>query len=73
MPFRSIGPVENGLIVLIIRIVLGVGKMHKVGGDIGKGMRAFRKGQRGENDDAEDEEPKPKRAAGKKAAKRRSE
>lgn len=73
MPFRSIGPVEIGLIVLIILIVFGVGKLPQVGGAIGKGLRAFRKGQRGENDDAEDEEPKPKRAAGKKAAKRRSE
>lgn len=73
MPFRSIGPMEIGLIVLIILIVFGVGKLPQVGGAIGKGLRAFRKGQRGENDDAEDEEPKPKRAAGKKAAKRRSE
>ncbi len=73
MPFRSIGPVEIGLIVLIILIVFGVGKLPQVGGAIGKGLRAFRKGQRGENDEAEDEEPKPKRAAGKKAAKRRSE
>lgn len=73
MPFRSIGPVEIGLIVLIILIVFGVGKLPQVGGAIGKGLRAFRKGQRGEHDEAEDEEPKPKRAAGKKAAKRRSE
>ncbi len=73
MPFRSIGPVEIGLIVFIILIVFGAGKLPQVGGAIGRGLRAFRKGQRGEYDEAEDEEPKPKRAAGKKAAKSRGE
>lgn len=71
MPFRSIGPVEIGLIVFIILIVFGAGKLPQVGGAIGKGLRAFRKGQRGDDDEAEDEEPKPKRAAGKKAARSR--
>lgn len=71
MPFRSIGPVEIGLIVFVILIVFGAGKLPQVGGAIGKGLRAFRKGQRGDDDEAEDEEPKPKRAAGKKAARSR--
>ncbi len=73
MPFRSIGSVEIGLIVFVILIVFGAGKLPQVGGAIGKGLRAFRKGQRGEYDEAEDEEPKPKRAAGKKAARSRGE
>ena len=73
MPFRSIGPVEIGLIVFVILIVFGAGKLPQVGGAIGRGLQAFRKGQRGEYDEAEDEEPKPKRTAGKKAAKSRGE
>lgn len=58
MPFRM-GPWEIGLIVLIILIVFGVGKLPQVGGAIGKGLRAFRKAQSGEDD--EEEKPKTKK------------
>ena len=50
MPFR-IGPWEIGLILLIILIIFGVGKLPQVGGAIGKGIREFRKGQRGDLSD----------------------
>ncbi len=52
MPFR-IGPWEIGLILTIILIVFGVGKLPQVGGAVGKAMRAFRKGQRGEEEEEE--------------------
>ncbi len=58
MPFR-IGPWEIGLILVIIMIIFGVGKLPQVGGALGKGLRMFRKAQRGEED--EEETPKPKR------------
>tara|TARA_B100002003_G_C13930193_1_gene451876 strand:+ start:381 stop:569 length:189 start_codon:yes stop_codon:yes gene_type:complete len=58
------GPWEIALIVVIILIVFGVGKLPQVGGAVGKGMRAFRKGQSGE-----DEEEEPKKKAAKKIAK----
>ena len=67
MPFR-LGPWEIALILAIILIVFGVGKLPQVGGAIGKGLRAFRKGQAGEEDEGEEEE-KPKRKATKKAGK----
>ncbi len=63
MPFR-VGPWEIGLILAIILIIFGVGKLPQVGGAIGKGLRAFRKGQRGEED--EEEIPKPRRKVTKK-------
>ena len=66
MPFRM-GPWEVGLILAIILIVFGVGKLPQVGGAIGKGMRAFRKGQAGE--DEEEDEQRPKRKAAKKIEK----
>ncbi len=66
MPFR-IGPWEIGLILTIILIVFGVGKLPQVGGAFGKAMRAFRKGQRGEEE--EEEMPKPRRKATKKVTK----
>ena len=61
-----IGPWEMGLVLAIIMIIFGVGKLPQVGGALGKGLRAFRKGQSGEE---EEEPPKPKRKATKKKAK----
>jgi len=61
MPFH-IGPWEIGLLLLIILIIFGVGKLPQVGGAIGKGLREFRKAHKGdETDDAnktESKEPK---------------
>lgn len=55
MPFH-IGPWEIALILVIILIVFGVGKLPQVGGALGKGIRTFRKAQRGEDDDEEEAE-----------------
>ena len=63
MPFR-LGPWEIGLILAIILIVFGVGKLPQVGGAIGKGLRSFRKAQAGE--DEEEKEEKTRRKAAKK-------
>ncbi len=57
MPFRM-GPWEIALILAIILIVFGMGKLPQVGGAIGKGLRAFRREQNGEED--EEELPGPK-------------
>ena len=59
------GPLEIGLILLIILIVFGAGKLPQIGGAIGKGLHAFRKEQKGE--EYEKEPPKAKRKATKKA------
>lgn len=53
MPFH-IGPWEIALVLVIILIVFGVGKLPQVGGALGKGIRAFKKGQRGEDDEEEE-------------------
>lgn len=55
MPFRM-GPWEIGLIVLIILIVFGVGKLPQIGGALGKGIRSFKKGQSGEEEKKETDE-----------------
>ena len=70
MPFRM-GPWEIGLIVVIILIVFGVGKLPQVGGAIGKGIRAFKKGQSGEDAEEEikKESAKPRKSASKKTTK----
>lgn len=50
MPFR-LGPMELSLIALIILIFFGAGKLPEVGGAIGKGIHAFRKGSQGEDEE----------------------
>ncbi len=54
MPFR-LGPLELGLIVLIIIIVFGVGKLPQVGGAIGKSIRQFRLKEQGKDEEAAEE------------------
>lgn len=56
---RPPGVWEIALILAIILIVFGVGKLPQVGGSIGRGLRAFRKGQAGE-DEVEEEKSKSK-------------
>jgi sec-independent protein translocase protein TatA len=70
MPFR-IGPWEIALILVIILIVFGVGKLPQVGGAIGKGIRSFQKGRQGEEleEGEEEDEEKPKKSARKKSTK----
>ena len=47
------GPWEIALILLIVLIVFGVGKLPQVGGAIGKSIRSFKKAQSGEDEDEE--------------------
>jgi sec-independent protein translocase protein TatA len=69
------GPLEIGLILVIVLIVFGAGKLPQVGEAFGKGIRAFKKGTKGDDEEeatkAETEtetetEKKPKRKAKKK-------
>jgi len=62
------GPLEIGLILVIILIVFGVGKLPQVGAAFGKSIRAFKRGQTGEE---EEEETKTKEKAKKKKARKR--
>jgi len=54
------GPWEIALILVIVLIVFGVGKLPQVGEAIGKGMRAFRKAQSGQDEDDEDKHKETK-------------
>jgi len=57
MPFRM-GPWEIGLILVIVLVVFGVGKLPQIGGSIGKGIGEFRKAQRGEDGEEKKAETK---------------
>jgi sec-independent protein translocase protein TatA len=45
-----IGPLELVIILAVILIIFGVGKLPQVGGALGKGIREFRKGKAGDLD-----------------------
>ena len=74
MVLPHVGGWELILILVVILIVFGVGKLPQAGEALGKGMRAFRKGQSGaalEEEKAEKEAPaKLKRKTAKKKAKK---
>ena len=57
----KLGPLEIGLILVIILVVFGVGKLPQVGSAIGKSIRAFKDGQKGDDDIEVEEEEKPRR------------
>lgn len=45
------GPWEIALILIVVLIVFGVGKLPDALGAIGKGIRAFKKAESGEDDE----------------------
>jgi sec-independent protein translocase protein TatA len=59
MPIR-IGPLELVIILVIVILLFGVGRIGKVAGELGSGIRAFREGLKGDDKDEEkkDEEKK---------------
>jgi len=64
--FKSIGLPEIILILVIIFIFFGVGKLPQVGEQMGKAIRAFKKSQAGED---EEEAAKPKKSSARKVTK----
>ena len=50
----SIGPLELVIVLVIIVVVFGIGKLPEVGGGLGKGIREFRKSLTGKDDDDDD-------------------
>lgn len=60
MPFRSFGPFELILILVIVLLIFGVGKLPQVGDAMGKAVRQFRRSQEGslESEGAEEDKAK---------------
>lgn len=46
------------IILVIVLLIFGVGRISQVAGELGKGIRAFKKGLKGEEEDGADEEKK---------------
>lgn len=59
--FRNLGPTELLIILLIVILIFGVGRLGKIGAELGKGIRNFRQALSGDEVDIEEEEAeKPK-------------
>jgi sec-independent protein translocase protein TatA len=56
--FREIGPMEIGLILLVILIVFGAGKLPQVGAAFGKSIREFRKASHGDYEEEKEADSK---------------
>ena len=56
----NLGPLEIGIIVLVVILLFGVGRISKVGGELGSGIRAFKQGlQSDEKEQKEDKSTNP--------------
>lgn len=53
--FGSIGPLEIGIVVLIIIVLFGAKKLPELGSGLGRGMREFKDGITGEKKDDDKE------------------
>ncbi len=58
MPFR-LGPTELIIILLIVVLLFGPGRLGNLGKDLGKSIREFREGLKGEDEKKQDQPNKP--------------
>ncbi len=61
----SIGPLELIIILAIIVIIFGVGKLPEIGGALGRGIREFRNSVQPGEENEEAEKPAAKEPTGK--------
>ena len=52
----GLGPTELIIILVIVLLVFGVGRIGRVAGELGSGIRAFREGIEGEGEDEDQAE-----------------
>jgi sec-independent protein translocase protein TatA len=58
----QLGPLELGIILVIVILLFGVGRIGKIAGELGSGVRSFReglKGPEGEDKKAEQDQDTP--------------
>ncbi len=55
--FRNFGAPELLIILVVVVLLFGVGRISKIAGEVGSGIKAFRKGLK--EDDQEEEKAEP--------------
>jgi sec-independent protein translocase protein TatA len=58
-----IGPTELVIILFIILIIFGAGRLPEIGSALGRGIREFRRGQSGEEEPEESDTGKTRKKA----------
>jgi len=58
--FRDFGAPELLIILVIILLLFGPGRIAKAAGELGKGIRSFREGLSGKSEEKKDDEEKSK-------------
>lgn len=58
-----LGPAELIVILLIVVVLFGAGRVARLGGELGHGIRAFRDGLKGPEGEAESKEAKAEERA----------
>jgi sec-independent protein translocase protein TatA len=56
MGFNSIGPLELGIVLLIVLVIFGPKRLPGIGRQLGTGMREFKDSITGKNKDDDDDE-----------------
>jgi len=59
MPF-NLGPTELIIILVIVIVLFGAGRISKIAGELGQGIREFRKGISGDGENKSGEKPEDK-------------
>lgn len=52
----QLGPTELIIILVIILVLFGVGRISKIAGELGSGIRAFKEGLQGSSENRESEQ-----------------
>lgn len=50
----SLGPLELVIILVIVLVLFGVGRISKIAGELGSGIRAFKEGIQGDEEETEE-------------------
>jgi sec-independent protein translocase protein TatA len=48
----NLGPTELIIILAIVLLLFGVGRLSRIGGELGRGIREFRTGLKGDEDES---------------------
>lgn len=58
----QLGPTELIIILVIVIVLFGVGRISKIAGELGSGIRAFKEGLQGKGSEKEESEESSKEA-----------